>query len=495
MNNKKEKKLTLVRIGILLGVSLTALAIASDLIWSNLSFSMSNIIFIFSSGPLHWIIVTSPFFLGLVFYYFKRVVERREKILSDERNKKQEELVELEQFITDIERGDFSGKEHVFQNQHIDYLLQSLKKTLISKKEEDEKARWVTEGHAKFGEIFRMTNDLVKLSEEVIRNLVKYVGLSQGSVFIIDQKEEETALELTSNYAYDRQKNISKTIIPGEGQVGQCFLDGETILLQQVPQNYIRINSGLGGATPNFIIIVPIKANDEAEGVMELAGFSSLPEYRIKFIEKVCEDFASVIRTVKVNNETKALLTETQSQTEQLQAQEEEIRQHMEEMHATQEELSRQLEESKILAERVERREQVMALTTILSETDLNGTITFVNEKFCEVSKYDREELIGQPQNIVRHPDMPKELFRLFWKTIKQGDVFRGIVKNSAKDGAHYWVDVTIVPIKNKDGKIIKYTGSRYHIEDEELAVKLYNKQADYFGWAKLAPELLEFAG
>jgi len=195
-----------------------------------------------------------------------------------------------------------------------------------------------------------------------------------------------------------------------------------------------------------------------------------------------------------VNDETKALLTETQNQTEELQAQEEEIRQNMEEMHATQEQLTRQLEESNILSERIERRQQVMALTTILSETDLAGTITFVNDKFCEVSKYTREQLMGKPQNIVRHPDMPKELFKLFWETIKQGKVFRGIIKNKAKDGGHYWVDATIVPIKDKDGKTMKYTGSRYHLEDEELAVKLYNKQADHFGWPRLQPETTQYA-
>jgi PAS domain S-box-containing protein len=162
----------------------------------------------------------------------------------------------------------------------------------------------------------------------------------------------------------------------------------------------------------------------------------------------------------------------------------------MEEMHATQEELARQLEESNVLKERVDRRQQLMALTTILSETDLFGTITYVNEKFCEVSKYTHDELIGKPQNIVRHPDMPKELFKFFWATIKQGEVFRGILKNSTKDGGHYWVEATIVPIKNNEGKIIKYTGSRYHLEDEELAVKLYNKQADHFGWPRLEQEL-----
>ncbi|NBW37492.1 MAG: PAS domain S-box protein, partial [Cytophagia bacterium] len=362
-----------------------------------------------------------------------------------------------------------------------------IREKLVNQKVEDDKSRWVAEGHARFGEVLRQADDLEALAYEVIKNLVRYVGLNQGAVFVHhkDEKQNEQLIQ-SACYAYDRKKFIKKSLTVGEGLVGQCFLENETIILKKVPQDYIRITSGLGEATPHFVIIVPIKVNDVTEGVIELAGFKSIEDYQIKFIEKVCEGFASVLRTTKVNNETRALLNATQAQAEQLRSQEEEIRQNLEEMQATQEQLNRQLDESRVLAERVGRREMVMALTTILSETDLHGTITFANDKFCEVSKYTREELIGKPQNIVRHPDMPKELFKLFWDTIRKGEVFKGIVKNKAKDGSHYWVDATIVPIKNAEGKVIKYVGSRYHIEDDKLATALYEKQAEKFGWLVL---------
>ena len=81
---------------------------------------------------------------------------------------------------------------------------------------------------------------------------------------------------------------------------------------------------------------------------------------------------------------------------------------------------------------------------------------------------------------------MPKQLFQLFWQTIQRGEVFKGIVKNKAKDGSHYWVDATIVPIVNAEGVVMKYVGSRYHITDDALAVALYNKQADQFHWPHL---------
>jgi len=83
----------------------------------------------------------------------------------------------------------------------------------------------------------------------------------------------------------------------------------------------------------------------------------------------------------------------------------------------------------------------------LVSETDEKGIITFANNDFCEIAGYKREELLGKPHNIVRHPDMPKAAFRDLWQTIQAGKVWTGIVKNAAKDGRYYWVYATVYPI------------------------------------------------
>jgi methyl-accepting chemotaxis protein len=114
-------------------------------------------------------------------------------------------------------------------------------------------------------------------------------------------------------------------------------------------------------------------------------------------------------------------------------------------------------------------RTQIMNLTSIVSESDLRGDILSVNEKFCEVSKYGRDELIGKPHNTTRHPDMPKEVFREVWATIGKGQTFRGIIKNRAKDGTPYYVDAVIAPILGENGKPKKYLGVRYDITEAEL--------------------------
>lgn len=97
----------------------------------------------------------------------------------------------------------------------------------------------------------------------------------------------------------------------------------------------------------------------------------------------------------------------------------------------------------------------------IISETDPKGVITYANRKFCEISGYAPDELIGQPHNIIRHPDMPKEAFKKMWETIKEGQTWHGFVKNLRKDGRYYWVETEIAPVHEDDGSISGYIAAR----------------------------------
>ncbi|HNV58993.1 MAG TPA: methyl-accepting chemotaxis protein [Rhodoferax sp.] len=114
-------------------------------------------------------------------------------------------------------------------------------------------------------------------------------------------------------------------------------------------------------------------------------------------------------------------------------------------------------------------RTDIMNVTSIVSEADKKGDIVSINEKFIEVSKYSRNELIGQPHNTTRHPDMPKETFKQMWATIGRGDMFRGVIKNRAKDGTPYYVDAVVAPILGDNGKPMKYLGVRYDITEAEI--------------------------
>lgn len=118
-----------------------------------------------------------------------------------------------------------------------------------------------------------------------------------------------------------------------------------------------------------------------------------------------------------------------------------------------------------------------LAQVTLFSETDIHGRIIFVNDAFCEVSKYRKEELLNMPHSVIRHPDMPRSLFELLWLTIRKNEIFRAIIKNRAKDDSHYWVRATIMPILSDTKEIVKYMGVRHLIEDEQLASTMYEQQ------------------
>jgi PAS domain S-box-containing protein len=115
----------------------------------------------------------------------------------------------------------------------------------------------------------------------------------------------------------------------------------------------------------------------------------------------------------------------------------------------------------------------------IVSETDEKGRITFCNDYFIEICGYSKEELIGSPHNIIRHPDMPKVVFKLLWETIKQGKNINAVVKNRAKDGRYYWIFTEFESRRDVDtNEIIGYTASRKTISKHiiEVIANLYSK-------------------
>lgn len=115
--------------------------------------------------------------------------------------------------------------------------------------------------------------------------------------------------------------------------------------------------------------------------------------------------------------------------------------------------------------------------SSIVSKTNHKGVITFANDKFCKISGYSKEELIGKNHNILRHPNMPNEFFRKMWKTILNKKVFRGIITNKSKKGKTYYVDSTIIPIIDNDNNIIEFIGIRHDITEIFEKEKIIQKQ------------------
>jgi PAS domain S-box-containing protein len=454
---------------------------------------------VFASGILYQPILVLGLIVGYVLFFSLSFLGYRAE------QKTQQLIEENKQQTEDIRKSEELLKQNLAE---------------VQKAQEIEKNRaWVTEGLGRINTLIRNNDNHEKLAEQVIAEVVKYLGANQGVIYLVemDDSTKEEYMEIKGAFAFGKKKGMKDRVRPGEGLIGQCYLEKDVIYLTDVPSNFVKIKSGLGDAPPRNVIIFPLIANDKIEGIIEIASFEVLPEFKIDYLKKLGENLASSFNLSKINYQTKELLELSQQQQEEMRSQAEELQQNMEELQATQEEMerkSREVEEQnqqllqqeeelkqnmeEIMAQSEEMastmremeelqialkaRELVLNTSTIMSEADLFGTITYANDKLSEVSQYSQEEMIGKGHNMFRHPDMPKALFKLMWDTIKSGQVFRGVVKNRKKDGNPYWVDATIAPVMNDEGKIIKYIGVRYHIVDEDVAQAMYDKQMEKLG-------------
>ncbi|WKV11743.1 GAF domain-containing protein [Marivirga harenae] len=297
----------------------------------------------------------------------------------------------ITRFADEVGKGDFNTNITVFENQgDLGQSLAEMRNELQNVADEDKRRVWFNEGVAKFGDILRKNNENIEnLSARLISELVEYTDSIQGSLFIVNKEDEQNIkIILKGAYAYQRQKFVEKELAPGQGLVGQCYLEKEHIYLSEIPENYVSIRSGLGESSPTHILISPMKLNEEVFGIIELASFRSYKDHHKEFIEKVGESIASTIQGLQVSMETKRLLEESQLKAEQLQAQEEEMRQNAEELEATQEEMERQSREMGAF-------NQAVSISTMVAEFDKSGKIIEINSQLELQTGWDTDDLSG----------------------------------------------------------------------------------------------------
>ncbi|AYB31756.1 GAF domain-containing protein [Chryseolinea soli] len=270
--------------------------------------------------------------------------------LSQRINQTIENLKDATDFVTAIGEGklDMDYRQTLDsaytqgKNKLADSLIEMQAK-LRAMNDEERKRQWANEGLAKFVDILRSSNDnLTTLGDRVIAALVQYTRSNQGGLYLLNEDDaNDKHLQLTALFAFDVKKFEQQKIKLGEGILGQTFLEKETTYLSEVPEEYIRITSGLGDAPPKSILMVPLKVDTQVYGIIELASFNSFLPHEIAFVEKLSESIASTLASVTAAQKNRNLIEQFKEQTEVMRSQEEEMRQNMEEMQATQEEVSR----------------------------------------------------------------------------------------------------------------------------------------------------------
>jgi len=328
--------------------------------------------------------------------------------------------------------------------------LQLAKIEEIKRKEIDIIQNWITHGETRFTEILReRSENLEEFSYIIISNLVKYINANQGGIFIINNdSKNDIFLELTASYAYERRKIIQKRINLGVGLVGRCYQEGETIYMNDIPNDYLNITSGLGQNNPRHILIVPFKFNEEIQAVVELASFNKFEKHHIDFIERVGISIASTIGSVQINVRTSRLVEELKIQSEELSSQEEEMRQNMEEMQATHEEQSKKaVEHSNIFA--------ALDKIAMLAEYSIDGKLININENFLKFLGRNFSDMIGKYQGSFSAETKQFAEFDELWIDLKNGKS-RTMLQHVIVNKKNYWISEAYSPILDDNGKPYK---------------------------------------
>jgi GAF domain len=242
------------------------------------------------------------------------------------------DLEEATKFIKNIGNRKFDFKFNTLStNEGLGKALIEMSEQLQKISNEEQSRNWTVTGIAKFSDLLRDNQnlDINELAYIFIRELTSYVDANQGAVYIIDREAKPPVVEAVAAYAYSRRKFLKKSFYINEGLVGRCILDDDVIYMDDIPQNYIHITSGLGESLPKSILLAPIRVNEVTYGVVEMASFNFLEPYQVEFVKNISEDFASNVANAQINIKTKDLLSRSQAISEEL-AQKEQLLQQTE---------------------------------------------------------------------------------------------------------------------------------------------------------------------
>ena len=315
---------------------------------------------------------------------------------------------------------------------------------------EDEQRNWTTQGLAKFGDIMRHNNEnITMLSDEVIKNLVHYINAGQGGLFLLDDTDPKNVfLDMLSAFAYDRKKYLTRKITLGDGLIGVCALEKNTLYITDVPDDYMDIESGLGDAKPKCLLIVPLKSEEKILGVIELASFNLMKKYEIQFVEQLGDSIASTLSSLRINARTADLLQESQKKSDELVLREAELRKTMDDMKTARDEAQkREAEMSGILS--------AVDETMLKAEIDPEGHLISANQKFLSALGYRKDELIGRNiKNIVSEENL--ENFDIVWQNIISGQSYQTTLKQKNKFNETIWLLTQYTPIFDAENNVVR---------------------------------------
>ncbi len=228
----------------------------------------------------------------------------------------------IAEVATAVTRGDLSRSIQVEARgevsdlkDNINEMIRNLKETTQKNAQQD----WLKTNLARFTRILQGQRDLETVTSLILSELAPLVSAHHGVFYMMDGRNRDSRLRMIASYGYRSSRKLPTSFLPGEGLVGQCALEKNRIWLTDVPTDYIQVSSGLGSATPNNIVVLPILFEQEVKAVIEIASLDRFTETHLSFLDQLMESIGVVLNTIEANSRTESLLTQSQSLAQELQ--------------------------------------------------------------------------------------------------------------------------------------------------------------------------------
>lgn len=339
------------------------------------------------------------------------------------------------------------NEEHLRSEKELTNYLNEFKKAKVF----EEQINWQNVGVSELAQVIRKSSGEEEVFRNVITFICKYTGALKGILYVFSHRQQK--LFFGAGYGATKTEGINDNLSPGETLAGQCMKEQKSIHLTNIPEDYIAISSGLGDASPKTVILLPVKNDHTAEGVLELAFFKELAAHELEFLNKITDILTTVIFNEKNNRRTSKILEQLRTSNNEIVMREEELRQNLEELSATQEEMSRAQKE--LETKEAYLRALIDNTNDSIMEIDTNYKIVVINQTILNRYKGTPYEGINVGVNPLDYFD---EDLRKQWKAYYDrglsGEQYTFVIKSVVK-GENIDRHYNINPVKDKEGKII----------------------------------------
>jgi PAS domain S-box-containing protein len=370
-------------------------------------------------------------------------------------------------------QSDIIGFKHKIVNSSLTLYkhLETTENKLIKSGEETSQIKKFTDNLEEISKVLKSHHkNIITLSEQIIKSIVDLMDIAMGAIFLAQKNEEETILELVSSYAYHENKYHKKQFKLGESLVGACAAERRIVHLSKIPEDYLKILSGLGETSPKSLLIIPLIFEEEVLGVIELGSLNEFNEASVHFAESASTNIASTLSLAQNSIRNAGLLEQTRKQTKELEEQERKMKEALTELR------SLQTKTAKSEAE-IRSKLEAMNNTLLIVEYTTEGILLDANYKFLNTMHYSLEEIKGNNVIELLKEEDREELLKVI-SMVKSGNFYESVMRRHTKQGQEKWFLASYTPVFNDEGVVqnILFFGidiTRIKVSEEKLKLQV----------------------